>query len=130
MIARNDYYEVFLAAYTGDLTLENLSLISCVTYYGSITIEATAGTTYYFQLGNQYEWDNHLQFTLLVDPPIDANINYYSYQPPSIYTTINFEGYVNDPANIGVESWLWDFGDGTTATSHYAPINIQKMVSI
>jgi hypothetical protein len=116
LVARSDYgYEVFVAAYTGDL-LNNLDLVGCTQYYESLVIQATAGTTYYFQLGNRYEWTSSAQFSLLVDPPLNVYIDYYS-DSPSIYTTIYFYGYVDDPANVGVESWLWNFGDGTTAAT-------------
>ena len=44
----------------------------------------------------------------------------YSPWPPSRFDEIAFYAYAYDPAGFEIESYAWDFGDGTTATGYSA----------
>lgn len=110
------FYPV-LAVYTGD-SLAGLSLINCMNGNSNLlSIQAQAGTTYYFQLGKSIYWQQsgQVQFHLDESPPPYAGIEYNPYDP-SIYDSIQFISLSNDPAGIGIETYEWNFGDGINAT--------------
>ncbi|MBX3001111.1 MAG: PKD domain-containing protein [Caldilineaceae bacterium] len=54
--------------------------------------------------------------TLYVDvaPPPSVGF-YFSPDAPAIGDAVTFSSYAWDPANIGIASYAWNFGDGTTA---------------
>jgi PKD repeat protein len=52
-------------------------------------------------------------------PPISAWISYSPYNPSTL-DTVEFWTWINDPAYRPITSYLWDFGDGATATDAYA----------
>jgi PKD repeat protein len=108
-----------LAAYTGN-SLNNLTQIGCQTSSNLLTFHANAGTTYYFQIGNYYSWESggFMQFHLDVAPQPVAGF-YYSPSDPSVFDTIQFYDASYDPGQAGIQSYAWDFGDGTTSTSSY-----------
>ncbi len=110
-----------LAAYTGD-SLAGLTQVGCQTFSGNVLIfHVDAGITYYFQVGKLTSWDPEgwVQFHLEATPPPYANFSYYPYDP-SVFDTVFFENYSWDPANVGISSIDWDFGDGTTATEPWS----------
>ncbi len=105
------------AAYTGN-SLASLTQVGCQTYSGSlITFHVNAGTTYYFQVGNLYPWDQGgpMQFHLDVTPQPVAGFYYYP-SDPSVFDTIQFYDGSSDPGQVGFNSFTWNFGDGSTAT--------------
>jgi PKD repeat protein len=105
------------AAYTGD-SLASLTQVGCQRYSGNLlTVNMNAGTTYYFQVGNLYPWEQggSMQFHLEVTPPPVANFYYYPGDP-SKFDTIQFYDQSYDPAQLGLQSFTWDFGDGATST--------------
>ena len=109
-----------LAAYTGN-SLASLTEVGCQTYSGNLlTVNMNAGTTYYFQVGNLYPWEQggSMQFHLDVAPPPSAGMYYYPYSPSS-FDTIQFYDQSYDPAQLGFQSFTWDFGDGATSTDSY-----------
>jgi PKD repeat protein len=53
-----------------------------------------------------------------VAPPPNPNF-YYSPADPSSFDNIQFEDYSTDPANLGISSWAWDFGDGATSALEF-----------
>ena len=99
----------------------NLSEIGCRSSYGGgnlFTIEATAGTTYYYQIGKVYPWQTAgpVQFNLDVAPPPVADFGFWP-SDPSMFEEVHFYGYYShDPANVGIESYIWDFGDSAIAS--------------
>jgi PKD repeat protein len=60
-----------------------------------------------------------LNFQLEITPPPTVNF-WFSPGDPSAFDTIEFYDSSYDPANIGVASCTWDFGDGSTAEGCYA----------
>ncbi len=105
------------AVYTGN-SLASLTQIGCQATGGNLlTFHADAGTTYYFQVGNLYPWEQggSMQFHLDVPPPPVAGFYLYPYDP-SVFDTVQFYDQSYDPGNLGFQSFVWDFGDGTTAT--------------
>jgi len=101
-----------MAAYTGD-SLANLQEIGC-REWGMLTLSMDAGVTYYFQVGGQDHGSGWLTFYLDVAPQPEANFYFYPDQPSSFDTIWFYDGSW-DPADVGFQSWEWDFGDGTTA---------------
>ena len=81
-----------------------------------------AGTTYYFQVGKLTSWDSEgsVQFRLEATPQPVADF-WPSPYDPSTFDDVTFNNYSWDPANVGISSILWDFGDGTTATDPWSP---------
>ncbi|MEZ4675490.1 MAG: PKD domain-containing protein [Caldilineaceae bacterium] len=111
-------YSPTLAVYTGS-KLASLAEVGCGMYYNAqVVFLATAGTTYYFQILDTYNSGGPIYFQLDVAPPPQVNM-YISHYQPSIFDTVYFDGYVWDPANQSIQSWEWDFGDGTKATDSY-----------
>ncbi|UCG54917.1 MAG: PKD domain-containing protein [Dehalococcoidia bacterium] len=56
-----------------------------------------------------------IAFSLEVTPPPEVYFYFYPYTP-SFFDTVQFYDNSYDPAYVGIESQVWDFGDGTTAT--------------
>ncbi len=103
-----------LAVYTGS-SLAGLSERYCTSYGSSLPFMAVAGTTYYFQAIDASDSGGYLYFSLDVVPPL--YVSFYTWQSdPSIFDTIFFSSSVWDPANQPIQSWHWDFGDGSTST--------------
>jgi hypothetical protein len=110
-----------IAVYTGS-SLDNLTEVGCRNYWNPLSFQAEAGTTYYLQLGSLYNWSQPggtVQFHLDVTAPPVADICYYPENPTSL-ETIQFYDCSFDPAWIGIQSYAWDFGDGTTSTDYGA----------
>jgi PKD domain len=106
-----------VAAYTGS-ALSNLSQIGCASGAGSnlLTFRATAGTTYYLQMSDFFQGtDGPVTFTFdHAQQPIAGFIAEPS--DPSIFDTVQFFDNSFDPAQAGIQTEAWDFGDGTTGT--------------
>lgn len=111
------YYGKNLAVYTGS-KLGNLNQVACSNYGSPVGLVTKAGVTYYFQLGDTYGNGGAVNFGLEVAPPPSVGIYYYPYDP-SVYDTIYFSDNLYDPANLGYQSFTWNFGDGTTANTNY-----------
>ncbi len=114
----NYYFTPMLAAYTGT-SLTALTLVGCQNYGELLTFHADAGTTYYFQVGVLYPWDQggSMQFHLDVAPLPVASF-YFSPYDPTVFDNVQFYGYYSyDPTNIGIQYYGWNFGDGTSMTS-------------
>lgn len=111
----DDYYSS-LAVYSG-ASLTSLTPQGCRNFGGPLTFHVDAGTTYYFQLVplSPIGLGTLTLHVREAQPPI-AN---FSFNPgdPSIFDTIQFYDQSYDPAQVGFSSEVWDFGDGTTATS-------------
>jgi PKD repeat protein len=103
-----------VAAYTGS-SLADLREVGCRAYWGRLTFRATAGQTYYFQVGSLYGGGGPLRFDLDVAPEPQAAFGFYP-SDPSTYDTVQFYDQSYDPGEVGIASQAWDFGDGGTAT--------------
>jgi PKD repeat protein len=101
------------AIYTGT-SLGHLTAVQCGNG-GQSTIHVTAGTTYYFQVGDFINGSGPLTFHLDVSPPPTADF-VLNPSDPSIFDTIQFIDESSDPANAGISAETWHFGDGATGT--------------
>ncbi len=110
----SSYFSTALNVYTGT-AVDSLTLVGCTSFYGTVTIRPTAGTTYYFQALGLFGQSGPLTFNVDLTPPPTANFSYYP-SDPSIYDTLQFYDNSYDPGGIGFQSEAWNFGDGTTAT--------------
>ncbi len=54
-----------------------------------------------------------------VTPPPQANFYYYPGDP-SKFDTIQFQDNSYDPGNLGIQTYQWNFGDGTVASGSSA----------
>jgi len=112
---QNVYFGTYVGVYTGD-SLDSLTEVSSRCEWGNrLAFQAIAGTTYYIQVGGIYQQTGPLEFRLVSTPPPEVYFYYYP-SPASIYATVQFYESCWDPANMGIETYEWDLGDGTTAT--------------
>ena len=100
-----------VAVYTGT-SLETLTELGCSLYGGFFNFHADAGTTYYFQAGSHFS-RGLLQLNVMETPPPNAAFG-FGPNDPSIFDTIEFVDFSTDPF-VGIQSSVWDFGDGATA---------------
>ncbi len=117
------WMSTFWAVYTG-AGLGSLNEVACRSYGDTGAFLAVAGVTYFIQVGSLYNDGGWLTFQLKVAPPPTVDFYYYPYDPSS-FDTVEFNTSWNDPANVGGDTFTWNFGDGATATGssayhHYA----------
>jgi PKD repeat protein len=102
------------AAYTGD-SLGSLSQVACRTHSGRMTFAVEGGRTYTFLVGTLFGVKGNVAFQLDVAPDPVASFS-RNIVDPSIYDTIQFFNFAFDPGDVGIASFEWDFGDGSTST--------------
>jgi hypothetical protein len=97
--------------------LGDLSPLDCTYFGGTILTRLEGGVTYYVQAGSAYWGNGNLAVNVAEITPPSPEVNYY-YQPdmPSIYDTVSFNASGWDPANLGIATYEWEFGDGSGAT--------------
>jgi hypothetical protein len=110
----NASFSTAIAAYTGT-AVSGLTQVACRSFSGPMTFRATAGTTYYFQVGSLFGGAGQLQFSLAVAPAPVATMAVFP-PDPSIFDTIQFSDHSHDPGGVAIETRTWDFGDGATAS--------------
>ncbi|MEU8299008.1 PKD domain-containing protein [Micromonospora sp. NPDC048909] len=112
--ARTNPGHAGVTAYTGS-ALNQLSLVACSPLYSyqPLTFVAQAGRTYLFQVGSDGSAEH--AFQLDVAPQPTAEFYHYPSEPSS-YDQISFSSSAWDSAGLGISSYAWDFGDGTTST--------------
>jgi PKD domain len=98
--------------YTGS-SLGTLTEVSCG-FGNPFAFHATAGTTYYIQIGNHAGRGGPAQFALDFPPPPTAAF-VFSPSDPSSFDTVSFFDFSFDPDGSGINAWSWDFGDGSGA---------------
>ena len=112
------WFDTYLGIYIGT-SLHNLTEIGsrCDYYDNRVAFQASAGVTYYIQIGGRWGQAGPLEFRLVSTPPPEVYI-WYNPWAPSIYSTVQFYVDCWDPAYIGcdTDTYAWDLGDGTTAT--------------
>jgi hypothetical protein len=108
--------ETVVGVYAGS-SLHTLQEVACRhrSYFESnvLIFHVNAGTTYYLQLGIDY--NGTIPFYLEATPPPTASF-WHNPDDPSVFDTVNFWDNSYDPAGMGIQSQAWDFGDGSTAT--------------
>jgi hypothetical protein len=111
-----DQYWQGIGVYTGT-SLTNLSPVACARYYFEpASFRVQANTTYYFQVGLWLTGGpTTASFRLDVAPNPIARFSYWPGDPSSL-DTVQFSDESYDPANVGISSQVWTFGDGTTAS--------------
>jgi PKD repeat protein len=103
-----------LAVYAGS-ALPTLSEVSC-RFNGPAVFKATGGTTYYIQLSNALGSGSGISLFVDVAPNPTSSF-FFSPSDPSTFDTVQFYDQSSDPAQVGLSSEVWDFGDGTTAAN-------------
>jgi PKD domain len=103
-----------VAAYTGE-TLTGLSEVGCVNFGNLLTFKATAGTTYFFQVGGIFGQSGPITFNLGAAAQPQPSFS-FSPSDASIFDTVQFSDSSIDPAQVGFSSESWTFGDGASAT--------------
>ncbi len=115
--ANGSFFSAMVAVYTGN-SLASLTELGCQPFGGLLTLDASVGTTYYFQVAGLFGQGGPLQFQLTVPPPPVASFGFFP-SDPSIFDTIQFFDTSFDPVGAGFQSFTWDFGDGATATGSF-----------
>jgi hypothetical protein len=110
-------FSPFWAVYKGS-SVDHLTEVTCGTF-DRISFRASAGQTYYIQVGGLFASFGTGSFTLEAAPPPQVSFSYYP-SDPSKFDTIQFEDNSFDPAFFGLQTWVWNFGDGTSATGNIA----------
>jgi len=106
-----------LAVYTGS-SVDGLTEVRAVMGQ-MLTFIPAAGTTYYFQVGRGAVFGGsgsvQMPFQLALTPPPVAQLGFSPFDPSS-FDAVQFFSFSYDPVGIGIQSWAWDFGDGSSAT--------------
>jgi PKD repeat protein len=108
------------AAYSGN-SLTGLTEMGCAFDGNMLTFHVDAGTTYYFQVGNLYPWEQggSIQFHLDIAPQPVSGFG-FSILDPSVFDNIQFCDTSFDPGEVSLQSYSWDFGDGATSMENCA----------
>jgi PKD domain. len=108
------------AAYSGN-SLTGLTEMGCAFDGNMLTFHVDAGTTYYFQVGNLYPWEQggSIQFHLDIAPQPVSGFG-FSVLDPSVFDNIQFCDTSFDPGEVSFQSLSWDFGDGATSLENCA----------
>jgi len=108
-----------MAVYTGS-ELTSLTELACRNFWygGRLTFPGKAGETYYFQVGRFWNDSGWADFYLEVTPPPVAGF-WFDPGDPSIFDAVQFNNSSWDPAEVGIETMAWDFGDGATSSDWY-----------
>ncbi|HET9385323.1 MAG TPA: PKD domain-containing protein [Gemmatimonadales bacterium] len=104
-------------AYTGTSLFDLVRQACQAGFFWKLTFRATAGTTYYIQLGGYDDQRSALEFLFEPTPLPVPTIQFFSPGDPSVFDPIQFVGSAFDPGQLGLETETWDFGDGATGTS-------------
>ena len=101
-----------ITIFTGS-SLNNLNFQRCGHTFDPPAFVATAGTTYYIQVGSDFGGTA----TLLLQPPPPPQANFFT-QPfdPSTFDQVQFQDVSFDPAGVGFQPPQWSFGDGASAS--------------
>jgi hypothetical protein len=103
----------FIAVYTGN-SLAGLTEVGCGSDRN--VFRATAGTTYWIQVGSYDGQPGALQSFTLEVAPAPSVAAFVNPPDPSVFDTAQFSAFVFDPAGVGsVQTEHWDFGDGASA---------------
>jgi hypothetical protein len=104
-----------VTAYTGS-SFADLRSLGCRVFSDRLTFRAAAGTTYWFQAAPLFGSRGLLRFALDVAPAPSAAF-FTSPPDPSAFDAVQFLSQSQDPAQVGIASQAWDFGDGATSTA-------------
>jgi PKD repeat protein len=116
-----------LAVYQGTSPAD-LTQVACGGggFFSLVNFQATAGVTYYVRAFGPWDIapDLPLSFKLQATPPPAAAF-FFAPSEPSAFDSVQFFDESSDPAQVGIQSEAWDFGDGTSGTGsfpthHYA----------
>lgn len=108
-----------LAAYQGT-SLAGLTQVGCAGPASVLTFQASAGHTYFIRASGPWNLAPNfpLGFQLEATPPPVASF-FFTPSDPSGFDTIQFFDQSSDPAQVGIQSEAWNFGDGTTGTGAF-----------
>ncbi|PYP18739.1 MAG: hypothetical protein DMD54_04535, partial [Gemmatimonadetes bacterium] len=111
----NAQISAVVAAYSGG-AVSSLTQVGCGIFGNNVTFRASAGTTYYFQVGGLFGQGGQVEFRLEVTPPPTASFFAYPFDP-SIFDDVQFFDNSFDPGGLGIQSRQWNFGDGASVTT-------------
>jgi PKD domain len=111
--AGNTFGNLAVNVYTGG-SLASLTSVACGGSGGLGTWHAVAGTTYYLQLGT-FGSLGQVQIRVIETPPPAVGFG-FGPGDPSVFDIVQFFDTSFDPANVGIQTRQWDFGDGSSAT--------------
>jgi PKD repeat protein len=117
MSVSNQNFSNFLAVYSG-ASLGSLTELGCRTF-DRLTFHAVAGQTYYVQVGGTFGAYGTGALSIEPAPPPQSGFYFYPFDP-NRFDSIWFQDISGDPANIGIQTVAWNFGDGTSASSNSA----------
>ena len=105
-----------MAVYTGS-TVGSLDPVPVTRAFSNTIFEAVAGT-YLLQLGhNGISSGSSGMLGISIDRTPPPNVSaFWSPFDPLVLRPGQFFANGFDPAGIGIESWVWEFGDGGTAS--------------
>lgn len=115
-------YDTTLAVFTGSRGALELVPGGCNDDFSGlqsrVVFNAIGGTTYYFLLGfccgNGASGGGNLIFSVEEYFPAPPQAGFFfSPTEPTTFDTIQFYDNSFDPESIGIQTWEWDFGDGT-----------------
>ncbi len=112
--ASAQFFSTYTAVYTGT-SLSNLSQIACENFSDLTSFVAEVGQTYFLQVGSVFGDSGTLQFQIDVAPPPTASFGFFP-SDASKFDLVQFFDNSFDPADIGIETQSWDFGDGASDT--------------
>lgn len=97
--------------------ISGLSYLGCSIYSsnGVVLFNAQAGATYYLQVQAPCCYvSGNMNVSLREVPAPQPVANFYYYpSDPSMFDVVQFVDQSSDPGQVGIQTRVWDFGDGT-----------------
>ena len=127
------HYDTTLGVYTGSRGALELLPGGCNDDFSGlqsrVVFNAIGGTTYYFMLGfccgNGGTGGSNLIFSVEEYIPIPPEAIFFFFPTePTRFDNIQFIDNSIDPEGVGIQTWEWDFGDGTPPSTDIHPTHM------
>jgi PKD domain-containing protein len=103
-----------VTAYTGN-SFADLNQVGCQSF-GPLTFHAEAGVTYYLQVSLSFAGQGGPTQVHMEVPLAPVAGFFYFPIPPSVFDTIQFIDNSFDPGQAAIQTFTWNFGDGSMST--------------